>query len=249
MNLTIDIGNTCAKLVVYEGNTPIYEEVSKDQLEESIQSVCSRFHPEQCAWCSVSGNDEETRSILSRLECPVIQLTGTSQVPLNVCYQSKATLGPDRLAAVIGATTLMPDTDLLIIDAGTCITYDLVDAQGNYLGGNISPGVKMRFKALKQFTARLPYIETNGYIPEIGINTETAIRCGVFKGITYEIEGYIHELREKYPHLRVYLTGGNLTGEDKLSFSEKICKHFLTDSHLVSRGLNRLLGYQLSENK
>ena len=236
MNLTLDIGNTRAKLILFDGDRPVHEEILSGDLKEALKNVAERFHPENCAWCNVSGNDEEIAQALQVLPCPKVHLTGMSAVPLNVCYQTRNTLGADRLAAVLGATALCPKTPLLVIDAGTCITYDLVDAQGNYLGGNISPGLEMRFKALEHYTARLPKVEAEGDLPEVGINTETAIRCGVVRGLLYEIEGYAAHLQQKHPHLQVFLTGGS-----NFNFSESFRKQLLTDAYLVARGLNRLL--------
>ena len=236
MNLTIDIGNTRAKIILFEETEPIYEEVLSESLEEAVKRIISRFHPQRCAWCNVGGNEEEVTRILTHLPLPSTRLTGLTEVPIQVHYQSRATLGADRLAAVLGATTLHPQTDLLIIDAGTCITYDLIDAQGNYWGGNISPGLEMRLKALHQFTARLPLVKDDGEVPPIGNNTETAIRCGVIQGITHEIEGYVSQLRQTYPHLQLFLTGGS-----KFNFSSPLKEEVLNDPYLVARGLNRLL--------
>ena len=235
MILTLDIGNTRAKLILFDGEKPVYEEVLSEDLNVALERLVARFHPEHCVWCNVSGNDEEIERALSVPPCPTTHLKGNTEVPLTVCYQTKNTLGADRLAAVLGATTLYPDTNLLVIDAGTCITYDLVDAEGNYLGGNISPGLEMRFKALHQFTARLPKVETDGALPDVGVNTETAIRCGVVKGMIYEIEGYATHLQQKYPDLRIFFTGGSNFG-----FSETFEQQLLTDHYLVARGLNRL---------
>ena len=236
MNLTIDIGNTRAKIILFDKKTPVYEEILSGNMDKALERIVSQYKPEQCAWCNVGGNEEKFTQLLKKLPCPTIRLTGLSEVPVQVLYKSKETLGADRLAAVLGATSLYPETDLLVIDAGTCITYDLVDAQGNYYGGNISPGIEMRLKALHHFTARLPKIEEEGECPEIGDNTETAIRNGVIKGLTYEIEGYVKQWRNTYPHLKIFLTGGS-----KFDFSSPLNEELLTDRYLVARGLNRLL--------
>lgn len=236
MNLTIDIGNTRFKIILFEEETPVYEEILTEGLTAAVERIYTRFLPRKCAWCNVGGNEKEVQHIMESLPCPAIHLTGQTEVPLQVRYKSRKTLGADRLAAVLGATALLPHTDLLVIDAGTCITYDLVDAAGNYLGGNISPGIEMRLKALHHFTARLPKVEEAGPLPDIGCNTETAIRCGVTQGVTYEIEGYVGQLRKTYPQLQVFLTGGS-----HFDFSEALQERLRTDHYLVARGLNRLL--------
>ena len=139
---------------------------------------------------------------------------------------------------MIGASSLKPNSDLLIIDAGTCITYEVIDARGNYWGGNIAPGMQMRLRALHEFTARLPLVEAEGEVPGMGYNTETAIRSGVLRGMKYEIEGYIKSMRSKFPHLQVFLTGG-----DHINFDTNIKNSIFSDRYLVPRGLNKILDY------
>ena len=127
---------------------------------------------------------------------------------------------------------------MLIIDAGTCITYEVIDAQGNYWGGNIAPGMQMRLHALHEHTARLPLVSAEGPVPGMGYDTETAIRSGVLRGMKYEIEGYIKSMRAKYPKLLVFLTGG-----DKINFDSKIKNIIFADKYIVPRGLNKILDY------
>ena len=174
---------------------------------------------------------------IERAGCPVLHVTGETPAPVKVAYRTPATLGADRLAAVVGAVTLVPQTDLMVIDAGTCITYDFVDAAGLYVGGNISPGVEMRLEALHARTARLPRIDVDGgEVPDLGYDTDTAIRAGVVRGIGYELQGCIRHHQKRFPNLKIFLTGG-----DRYAFSDALRRNILTDSHLVARGLNRLL--------
>lgn len=237
MNLTIDIGNTRAKTALFDGDVFVAEErFNVKELPLRLREVAEQYSPERAAYCSVGADNIETETALQTLPCPLLHVTGNTPAPVRVCYRTPETLGADRLAAVVGAVTLMPKTDLLVIDAGTCITYDLVDASGNYLGGNISPGVEMRLEALHMRTARLPHIGTDGDTPDLGYDTETAIRSGVVRGIGYELQGCIRHWQKRYPLLRTFLTGG-----DRYVFSEALRKDILTDSHLLARGLNRLL--------
>ncbi|MBQ5722460.1 MAG: type III pantothenate kinase, partial [Bacteroidaceae bacterium] len=159
-------------------------------------------------------------------------------VPITNRYRSPKTLGADRLAAAVGARSLKPGKDLLIIDAGTCITYEVIDAKGNYWGGNIAPGMQMRLRALNEFTAKLPLVSAEGNVPGMGYDTETAIRSGVLRGMKYEIEGYIRSMRSKYPKLLVFLTGG-----DKINFDATIKSIIFADKFIVPRGLNKILDY------
>ncbi|MCF0187747.1 MAG: type III pantothenate kinase, partial [Bacteroidaceae bacterium] len=120
----------------------------------------------------------------------------------------------------------------------TCITYEFISETGEYLGGNISPGADMRFLAMHEHTALLPIVQAEGETPLIGHNTETAMRSGVMLGISHEIEGYIRRLREKNPHVLVFLTGGNI-----LNFDTSIKSGIFADELLLLKGLNRILGY------
>ncbi|MCD8193274.1 MAG: type III pantothenate kinase, partial [Tannerellaceae bacterium] len=157
-----------------------------------------------------------------------------------VRYQTPHTLGKDRLAAAVGANYLQPGKDLLIIDAGTAITYEVVEAAGIYTGGNISPGMTTRFRALNHFTEKLPLVAEKEDIPPIGYNTETAIQAGVVNGIIYEMDGYINDLRVKYPGLLVFLTGGH-----SFYFERRLKNSIFADINLVMTGLNRILEYNV----
>jgi type III pantothenate kinase len=202
--------------------------------------MVAQYSPERVAYCTVAADNPEMEAALRALPCPVLRVTGQTPAPVTVCYRTPETLGADRLAAVVGAVTVMPHTPLLVIDAGTCITYDLVDASGRYLGGNISAGVEMRLEALHARTARLPRVEVDGDVPDMGYDTETAIRAGVVRGIGFELQGFIRHWQKRYPDVRIFLTGG-----DRYAFSDALRRDILTDSHLVARGLNRLLGESL----
>ena len=149
-------------------------------------------------------------------------------------------LGKDRLAAAVGANYLQPGKDLLVIDAGTAITYELIDASGSYLGGNISPGMTTRFRALNLFTEKLPLVVEQEYIPLVGTDTETAIQAGVVNGIVCEMDGYIEMLRLKYPNLLVFLTGGH-----SFYFERRLKNSIFADINLVLTGLNRILEYNV----
>lgn len=173
-------------------------------------------------------------------------------VPIRNGYATPATLGQDRLAAAIGARTLCPDENLLIIDAGSAITYDFVSAEGEYIGGNIAPGLKMRFTVLQRMTKKLPLVEVeeNELIPLFGTNTRDAIAAGVIRGVAYEIKGYMRTLRARMPHFQTYLTGGNapyVLNNVRSSRNEKRDIHY--EKHLVLIGLNTILVYNKEQRK
>lgn len=239
MNLIIDIGNTCVKLVCFnEGKVVEEQRTDKDDVA-ALQSFCNRYPFSRGICSSVSDISEEYSAALSSLPFSMMVFkSGVTRVPIINKYSTPLTLGSDRLAAVVGANWLQPGRDVLVIDIGTCVTFDFINSSGEYLGGNISPGPTMRLKALNHFTARLPLVERRGDTPDFGTDTTTAIRSGVMNGIKYEIEGYIHSFLAKYPQLFVYLTGGVHLN---LQFSENLS--IFADDFIVPKGLNRILEY------
>lgn len=195
--------------------------------------------------CLVSSTVKLSREIqadIDRLNIPSTRyLDHTTPLPVRNAYKTPDTLGSDRLAAAIGAyftacAQAGAAVPVLVIDAGTAITYDFVTADGQYLGGNISPGVEMRFKALHHYTSRLPLVSESGEHPDIGHSTETAIRCGVIDGVRHEIQGFISRFCLKHPRLLVFLTGG-----DYLDFEESAKKRIFADRFLVHKGLDLIL--------
>ena len=165
-------------------------------------------------------------------------------VPIINCYDTPQTLGQDRLAAAVGAKSLCPNENLLIIDAGSAITYDFVSDKGEYMGGNIAPGLKMRFTMLQRMTKKLPLVEVeeNELIPLFGKNTRDAIAAGVIRGVAYEVKGYMRTLGEKVPHFQTFLTGGNapfILNNVRTSRTEK--REIRYEKNLVLTGLNTIL--------
>lgn len=236
MVLTIDVGNTRAKLVAFDVQGNVCRELaaSIDDLKHAIRQISGNDTVEGCVWCNVGSDDRVVEDALADFEFRSIKVTGTTEVPVKVAYQSRATLGADRLAAVVGGVTKYPHNDLLIVDAGTCVTFDLVTAEGVYLGGNISPGIEMRLQALHERTARLPRVAADGAMPEIGRDTETAIRCGVVQGLAREIEGYVHYWQQRFPRLLLLQTGGSVINWE---MGQVKC---IADAYLVSAGLLRV---------
>lgn len=238
MNLVIDIGNTSIKAAIFDENQLVETIYQPGHSLEFLSDYLVSF-PVDCAIiASVVELDERGREWLKNLDIPILKLDYTTPIPVINLYETPETLGYDRLAAVVGANEQFPGRDILVIDAGTAITYEFIDAQSRYHGGNISPGMQMRFKALNQYTSRLPLVEAKGRILSMGVDTETAIRSGVIKGIEHEISGYITSLKHKYPELLVFLTGG-----DEFSFDTNVKNIIFADSFLVLKGLNRILNY------
>lgn len=238
MKLIIDIGNTVAKLVAFRGDEPVEEIKTSNETLADLPAFAAKYDFERGILGTVRDIAPEAGKTLERLETPVLRFGHDTPIPITNRYRTPETLGADRIAAAVGASTLKPGKDLLIIDAGTCITYEVIDAQGNYWGGNIAPGMQMRLHALHEHTARLPLVSAEGAVPGMGYDTETAIRSGVLRGMKYEIEGYIKSMRSKYPDLLVFLTGG-----DKINFDTNIKNIIFADEFIVPRGLNKILDY------
>ena len=238
MKLIIDIGNTVAKLVAFDGDEPVEEIRTCNDSLSALGAFATKYAFTHGIVGTVKGLTAEAEEQLRSLKIPILRFSPQTPVPITNRYKSPETLGADRLAAAVGASSLKPGKDLLIIDAGTCVTYEVIDAKGNYWGGNIAPGMQMRLRSLNEFTAKLPLVSAEGDVPGMGYDTETAIRSGVLRGMKYEIEGYIRSMRRKYPHLLVFLTGG-----DKIYFDTTIKSIIFADKFIVPRGLNKILDY------
>ena len=238
MNLIIDIGNTIAKMAVFDGGRIVEVVYDSNLTLERLPEVCRTYTIEKAIVATVIDLNERVLADLAALPFPLLWLNHETPLPVVNLYETPETLGYDRMAAVVGANEQFPHRNILVIDAGTCITYEFIDSKGQYHGGNISPGMQMRFKALRQFTGRLPLVDTNGRKLPMGRDTETAIRAGVLKGMEYEISGYIESMKHKYPELLVFLTGG-----DDFSFDSSVKSIIFADRFLVLKGLNRILNY------
>ena len=238
LNLIIDIGNTAAKVALFDGGEMVEVLTESNQSLDCLEALCAKYPVEQGIVATVIDLSERVLAALVALPFPLLWLDSKTPLPVTNLYETPETLGYDRMAAVVGANEQYPRRDILVIDAGTCITYEFIDSKGQYHGGNISPGMQMRFKALNQFTGRLPLIDSNGRKLPMGRDTETAIRAGVWKGREYEISGYIESMKHKYRELLVFLTGG-----DDFSFDSSVKSIIFADRFLVLKGLNRILNY------
>jgi len=238
VNLVIDIGNTVAKVAIFNDNSLVEVFRSSNLYLDCLPEILTKFQIRQGILASVIDLSQKITEQLDALSFPLIRLNIDTQLPIKNLYRTPETLGNDRLASVIGANDICPEKDILVIDAGTCITYDFIDAKGRYLGGNISPGKTMRFKAMHKFTGKLPLIDEKGIRHSLGEDTETAIREGVLRGMEFEIQGYIDFLKKDYPELLVFLTGG-----DGFLFETNLKNLIFADNFLVLKGLNRILNY------
>ena len=241
MNLTIDQGNSRTKVALFNDEGRIVKNfIYKSFSASDIQRLFSLYPISDSIISSVVNIEPSVVNALNRLSRHFVLFDHFTPVPITNCYVSPETLGQDRLSAAVGAAALCPDENLLIIDAGSAITYDFVSEKNEFLGGNIAPGIKMRLTMLNRMTKKLPLIEVeeSELIPLFGKTTRDAIAAGVIRGISYEVKGYIRSLGEQVEHYAIFLTGGNAP------YILNNCRYdFHYEKHLVLIGLNRILEF------
>lgn len=238
MQLAIDIGNSSAKLIVFDGNTIIErQKITTLQLDD----LRRLFQQYDIRATIVSSVGKEYPVVEHWLEDNTffVALNHHTPLPIENLYQTPKTLGKDRIAAAVGAKALYPYTNCLVVDAGTCITYEFVDASGKYRGGSIAPGIRMRMQAMHDYTARLPLIEKQRLDSFVGFNTETAMRTGAQLGASLEIEGFLARYEQLYGSVQLMITGG-----DAEIIAEPLRTNtFIINKDLVLIGLNKILEY------
>ncbi len=241
MNLIIDIGNTRAKLAIFKRNK-IIKKIASDieSIQKNVQKLKKDFSIKNCIISSVSKFNTSKFENSNDFD-KLIELNQHTKIPFKNKYDTPATLGVDRIALASAAVTKYPDKNILIIDAGTCITYDFVTTNNEYLGGAISPGIKIRYKSLHTFTANLPQLKKSNF-ELIGTDTESSIHSGVLNGLIQEIEGVIRQYKAKYQNLTIVLTGGDT------NFLAKMLKSTIfANPNFLLEGLNNILIYNLDE--
>lgn len=239
MNVVIDIGNTRTKYALFKGALLVEAGYHIGKIFESLQ-LLKESGERVDVFLSGSGKlGEPVKLALKRRADTWLEADPQMPLPIGIGYTTPETLGFDRIANCVGGMSLFAKRPLLVIDSGTAITYNYVDENGVFVGGNIAPGLEMRFRGLHQFTARLPFIEPQDQYGGIGLTTETAIRNGVMQGILFEVEGYISRFREGQVNPEVIVTGGNSRFlEGRLPDGV----HFCADLGFI--GLNSILEFQ-----
>ncbi|MFC0517994.1 type III pantothenate kinase [Mucilaginibacter angelicae] len=237
-SLVIDIGNTLIKIAVFKLDEMLeanqYEAIDMPVLD----ALLYKYNPVKAIISSVKKNTEAWQAGLGQ-KIPLIHFNTLMTSGINNCYLTPETLGPDRLAAVIGAYNMFPGQNSLVITGGTAITYDGVDTGGNYFGGSISPGLNMRYKALNNYTAGLPLIDADAdFDAPYGNNTTTAIRSGVQNGVKYELTGFIESYKTGDEQLNIILSGGDSIFFDTLLKNSIFARYIKIEPYLVLKGLN-----------
>ena len=229
--LTIDQGNTRTKVALFNHDT-IVKRLDSPTIP-SIETLAKTAH--QIILSSVK-QESELQSILKSQD---IMLQWDTPLPIRVSYDKPQTIGHDRLAVAVGAHTLFPQKNVLCIDMGTCITYDFVSADNQFLGGGISPGMEMRYQSLNHYTSQLPLLKMDSIrLPLIGRSTHQCIHSGVINGLLAEIDGIIQRYMIEFPNLQVVITGG-----DAQFFDKELKNTIFASPDLLMIGLNKILDY------
>lgn len=244
MNLCLDVGNTRTKAAIFTSSGQLKHLLTYNGWPDAAQlkEVITKHGITHAILSSVAADNTSLNEVLQNNTKQFIYFSHQTPLPVTNAYQTPQTLGNDRLAAVIGAYGKYPQHNLLVIDAGTCITYDFLDIAGTYYGGGISPGIRIKCKALHTFTGRLPFIDINPMEIEavdlVGNNTRNSILSGVILGTIAEIDGIIDRYKQKYEPLLVLLTGG-----DAIFFENRLKSKIFACPNLVPEGLNKILLY------
>lgn len=244
MILVVDVGNTRIKAAVFEGGT--LSEIfvfSKIELQKNIQNILKNFEKITDMVVSSVG-DVEKRSFLAYNKVLNVHfLSHEDSFPFQNCYATPKTLGIDRMVLAAGATIQFPCQNRLVIDAGTCVTYDFIDEKNNYLGGAIAPGLRLRYEALHNFTAKLPLLSLESPNNFIGTSTSESIHSGVVNGFVYEIDGFINEYKARYSNFIIILTGG-----DTDFLAKRLKNTIFANSNFLLESLNQTFQYKIKND-
>lgn len=238
--LTVDIGNTAVKGSVFYGDRLLESIVVDDRNPDGLISLVDRHGLEGAIYCSVGSDDRGFAARMrSFLDVEVMELTHSTPLPIEIEYDTPLTLGLDRVAGAVGTAAL--GGNVMTVDAGTAVTLDIV-SDNRFKGGNISPGLRLRFRSLNEFTSRLPLVGLDGEIPMFGRDTHTAIRAGVVGGLTAEIVSAYRDASKVYPGLKLLLTGGDADFIASLPAIRDLgCA--VVDHQVVGRGLAAIFKY------
>lgn len=243
MNMVIDAGNSRTKVAIYNGNKLVRLFLSD---KASLVSIILFLKKEKKINAAIVANVTGRESALikyAKSKDLFIQLNKSVPLPFENKYATPETLGNDRLANAAGAVNYYPKSNVLVIDAGTCLKFDFVNAKCEYLGGAISPGLMMRYKSLHTFTGKLPLVKPSKKIRLTGNTTATSIISGVQNGMLQEITGVIGEYKKKYASLKVILTGG-----DAAYFANHLKNSIFVAPNLTLEGLNEILNYNVAHH-
>jgi len=240
--LSIDLGNTSFKVAVFRGKELQLLRHFTPKQSAALLAFCKKQNAEAAILASVVKNSQKLERGLARF-FPLLKLDARTPLPIQNKYATPATLGYDRLAGAIGGWQLFEGSNVLVVEAGTCVKYDLVNNKGQYLGGAIAPGLRMRFEALHAFTQKLPLLRPAKKAPLLGRTTDESVRAGAQEALVAETEGMIAAYRKQLPRLRVIVGGG-----DAAFFAERLKTRIFVRPNIVAEGLNYILDYNVEND-
>ena len=236
MNLVVDIGNNFFKLGIFENSNLIFSFSDKnDKIDIEIEKIIGKYSEITSALIS-NVSSLNISDILNRFKINTYELDSTFIFPFKLNYKTPESLGNDRLALAAAATILFPNSNNLVIDAGTCITIDFIDNNNHFMGGSISPGVKMRYDSLNHYTANLPLLKNENNFNYPGDSTNASIHAGIIGGVSNEINGFIKQINSRNDKVNVILTGG-----DAKILSKTLKITILANQNFILEGLNCIL--------
>ena len=235
LNLVVDIGNSSLKVAIFDKKLMTSKFIYTNQSLNIFSDLFKNNVIDNCLISNVSTIDKNILDFL-KINSNLFSINESINLPFINLYKTKNTLGHDRIALVSAAAIDFPDQNILIIDTGTCITYDFKNSKNEYLGGGISPGIQMRFKSLNSQTSKLPLSTINLDYKLIGDDTNSSINSGVVHGVISEINGIINQYQERFKNIKIILTGG-----DSNFLLKKIKNTIFADQNFLLKGLNYLL--------
>ena len=244
MILTVDVGNTRIKSAVFE-NSIILEQFAFDKMElqKKIKIILKKYQNITDLVVASVGTISKNDFLVFEKEIKINFVTHQDQFPFQNLYTTPLTLGIDRMVLSAGAVLQFPNQNRLVIDAGTCITYDFVDENDNYLGGAISPGLRLRYESLHNYTAKLPLLTIENPENLIGKSTNQAIHSGVVNGVANEIDGFINLYKEQYSKFTIILTGG-----DAVFLAKRLKNTIFANSNFLLESLNYTFQYKIKND-
>ncbi len=245
MKLVIDIGNTRSKLAVFSDHHPEEVVACENFSEHCLREFVKKYPEIRAAILSAVKDYPEAVDRFLKERFYFLKLDVHTALPIKILYKTPRLLGKDRIALAVAARALFPGQNVLVIDAGTTITYDFVNNKGEYPGGAISPGIRMRLKALHTFTGKLPLIEADDKIPDwVGNDTPGAILSGVLNGVVAEVQGFIDAYRKRFSPLQIVLSGG-----DEKYFDKRLKNNIFAHPNFVLTGLKEILDFNEEKNR
>lgn len=236
MNLVVDIGNNFFKLGIFENSNLVFSFFDKnDKIDVEIEKIIRSYSKITSALIS-NVSSVKINDILNKLNIKIYELDSTFIFPFKLNYKTPESLGNDRLALAAAATILFPNSNNLVIDAGTCITIDFIDNNNHFMGGSISPGVKMRYDSLNHYTANLPLLKNENSFNYPGDSTNASIHAGIIGGVSNEINGFIKQINSRNDKVNVILTGG-----DAKILSKTLKITIFANQNFILEGLNSIL--------